>query len=126
MGTPQYATNYRFIDIQSTEEGNILGVNAYGMGIGFNPPSYSSSDKLYINGNVGIGTTNPTSKLTVAGNIASREVNVTVDAGADFVFENNYNLSSLNSVEKFIKQNKHLPEIAQQNICKWKVLIYLR
>ncbi|WDF60803.1 tail fiber protein [Flavobacterium sp. KACC 22758] len=66
----------------------------------------------YFNGNVGIGTTNPTSKLTVAGNITSREVKVTVDAGADFVFENEYNLPSLESVDKFIKENKHLPEIA--------------
>ena len=64
------------------------------------------------NGNVGIGTTNPTSKLTVAGNIASREVKVTVDAGADFVFEKDYDLPSLESVDKFIKENKHLPEIA--------------
>lgn len=64
------------------------------------------------NGNFGIGTTNPTSKLTVAGNIASREVKVTVDAGADFVFENDYNLPSLESVHNFIKENKHLPEIA--------------
>ncbi|MBS7254062.1 hypothetical protein [Flavobacterium branchiicola] len=64
------------------------------------------------NGNVGIGTTNPTSKLTVAGNITSREVKVTVDAGADFVFEKGYNLPSLKSVDEFIKVNKHLPEIA--------------
>ena len=117
-GTAQYASNYRFIDIQSTEEGNILAVNAYGMGIGFNPPSYSSPDKLYINGNVGIGTTNPTSKLTVAGNINSREVKVTVDAGADFVFENNYNLPSLDAVNKYIKENKHLPEIASADEMK--------
>ncbi|WP_428231959.1 hypothetical protein [Flavobacterium sp.] len=61
---------------------------------------------------VGIGTANPSSMLTVAGNIASREVKVTVDAGADFVFENDYNLPSLESVDKFIKENKHLPEIA--------------
>ncbi|WP_369014647.1 hypothetical protein [Flavobacterium anhuiense] len=65
-----------------------------------------------LNGNFGVGTTNPTSKLTVAGNIASREVKVTVDAGADFVFEKDYNLPSLESVDKFIKENKHLPEIA--------------
>lgn len=64
------------------------------------------------NGLVGIGTTNPTSLLTVAGKIASREVEVTVNAGADFVFESDYNLPSLESVDKFIKQNKHLPEIA--------------
>jgi hypothetical protein len=64
------------------------------------------------NGNVGIGTTNPTSKLTVAGNINSREVKVTVDAGADFVFEKDYNLPSLASVDRYVKENKHLPEIA--------------
>jgi hypothetical protein len=68
--------------------------------------------KAIQNGNVGIGTANPTSKLTVAGNIASREVKVTVDAGADFVFEKDYDLPSLDSVDKFIKENKHLPEVA--------------
>ncbi|MCC9073589.1 hypothetical protein LNQ49_18585 [Flavobacterium sp. F-65] len=73
----------------------------------------SSIGNSYFNGgNVGIGTTNPTAKLTVAGDINSREVRVTVDAGADFVFDNNYDLPSLNSVEIFIKENKHLPEIA--------------
>jgi hypothetical protein len=70
------------------------------------------------NGNVGIGTVNPTSKLTVAGNISTREVKVTVDAGADFVFENDYNLPSLESVDRFIKKNKHLPEIASANEMK--------
>ncbi len=70
------------------------------------------------NGNFGIGTLNPTSKLTVAGNINSREVKVTVDAGADFVFENDYNLPSLDVVDKYIKENKHLPEIASADEMK--------
>ncbi|WP_264536598.1 hypothetical protein [Flavobacterium sp. N1736] len=74
--------------------------------------NYNVKMSVLTNGNVGIGTLNPTSKLTVAGNIASREVKVTVDAGADFVFENDYDLPSLDSVDKFIKENKHLPEIA--------------
>ncbi|MCD0467671.1 hypothetical protein [Flavobacterium sp. ENC] len=75
---------------------------------------------IYVNtsGNVGLGTMNPTSMLTVAGNINSREVKVTVDAGADFVFENNYNLASLDAVDKYIKENKHLPEIASADKMK--------
>ncbi len=67
---------------------------------------------VFGNDNVGIGTINPTSKLTVAGNINSREVKVSVDAGADFVFEKDYALPSLQEVEKFVTENKHLPEIA--------------
>ncbi len=71
-----------------------------------------SIQSILGNGNVGIGTSNPTSKLTVAGDINSREVKVTVNAGADFVFESNYNLPSLDFVNQYIKENKHLPEIA--------------
>ncbi|SCY14966.1 hypothetical protein SAMN02927916_1277 [Flavobacterium anhuiense] len=69
-------------------------------------------------GKIGIGTSNPISKLTVAGDIHSREVRVSVDAGADFVFEHNYNLPSLDAVTKYIKENKHLPEIASADEMK--------
>lgn len=63
------------------------------------------------NGNVGIGAPNPDSKLTVAGDVHSREVKVTINAGADFVFKDNYTLRALDEVETFIKENQHLPEI---------------
>jgi len=63
-------------------------------------------------GNVGIGTRETSSKLTVAGNIAAREVKVTVNAGADFVFRDDYILKPLQELESFIKINNHLPEIA--------------
>ncbi len=39
---------------------------------------------------VGIGTTNPTDMLTVAGKIGAREIKVSANAGADFVFEPDY------------------------------------
>nr|WP_315176507.1 tail fiber protein [uncultured Flavobacterium sp.] len=90
----------------------LRGGSVLGGFITFN--TFDNTEKMRIagNGNVGIGTTNPTSKLTVAGNINSREVKVSVDAGADFVFEKDYALPSLQEVEKFVTENKHLPEIA--------------
>lgn len=78
----------------------------------------NNSTALFINseGRMGIGTTNPepNSKLTVAGKIDSREIKVTVDAGADFVFEGDYDLKPLKEVEHYIKTNKHLPEIPSE------------
>ncbi len=50
--------------------------------------------------------------MVVQGKIESKEVKVTTTPTADFVFEENYALPSLESVEKHIKEKKHLPEIA--------------
>jgi hypothetical protein len=74
------------------------------------------TDALVIKGsnaNVGIGTADPDSKLTVKGNIHAQEVKVTVNAGAvpDYVFASDYKLKSLNEVEDYLKKNRHLPEI---------------
>ena len=60
---------------------------------------------------MGVGTVNPAHKLDVIGAIRAREVRVNLN-GADFVFEDGYKLMPLNELEKFVKQNKHLPEIA--------------
>ena len=65
-------------------------------------------------GNVVIGKTtqsNPLYKLDVAGKVRADEITVNTN-GADFVFENGYNLRPLHEVESFIKANKHLPGIA--------------
>ena len=64
------------------------------------------------NGNIGIGTTNPDMKLTVKGNIHAEEVKIDLSVPApDYVFRNDYNLRSLEEVEKYIVKNSHLPEI---------------
>ena len=72
------------------------------------------SDKLTIDnaGKIGIGTTNPDHELTVAGTIHTEEVLVDLNVpGPDYVFEEDYPLSTLKEVEDYIKENKHLPEI---------------
>lgn len=62
------------------------------------------------NGNVGIGTSNPTYKLSVLGNVRCTEA--VVETGwADYVFDEKYKLKPLEDVERFIQKNKHLPNI---------------
>ncbi|MCZ8217573.1 MAG: hypothetical protein O9262_15115 [Cyclobacteriaceae bacterium] len=60
---------------------------------------------------VGIGTNDPKNKLSVNGTVWATEVKVSLTDGVDWVFEDDYDLRTLEEVEEFIKQNKHLPEI---------------
>ncbi|MBC7937739.1 MAG: hypothetical protein H7Y86_20510, partial [Rhizobacter sp.] len=72
----------------------------------------NNANRVFIlgNGNVGIGTDNPTYKLSVNGNVRSKEV-VVESIWADYVFDKNYKLKSLNEVEQFIEEHNHLPGI---------------
>jgi len=62
-------------------------------------------------GNVGIGTTDPKAKLAVNGDLYAKKVRVTPDGWPDFVFESAYELPSLQDLEQFIAEHKHLPGI---------------
>lgn len=70
-------------------------------------------NRMTINGNgdVGIGTVSPGYRLDVCGTIRAKEVRVST-GWCDYVFADDYKLPSLTEVEKFIKENKHLPGIA--------------
>jgi hypothetical protein len=65
----------------------------------------------YFMGNVGIGTRTLTDALNVNGKIRAEEMKVLVDVPADYVFDKNYQLRSLEETEQFIQTNKHLPGV---------------
>jgi hypothetical protein len=71
----------------------------------------SVSAMITASGNFGIGTTDPKNKLSVNGTIWAKEVKVSLADAADWVFDTNYKLKPLADVEKYIYENKHLPEI---------------
>jgi hypothetical protein len=82
---------------------------------GGNEPGQGLLERMRIDnkGRVGIGTNDPDAKLTVKGDIHTREVKVdmTGSVGPDYVFEKDYDLLSLQDIEAYVNENKHLPEV---------------
>ncbi|MGX5689553.1 hypothetical protein [Arcticibacter tournemirensis] len=71
-----------------------------------------SGNHIILNGNLGIGTTSPDSKLTVKGKIHAEEIKVDINVPApDYVFHQDYKPLDLNEVETYVIANHHLPEI---------------
>ncbi|RZL12926.1 MAG: hypothetical protein EOO89_18615, partial [Pedobacter sp.] len=64
-----------------------------------------------MSGNLGIGISNPTEKLSVNGNIRAKEIKVEVAGWPDFVFDKNFALPTLQSIEKYIDTYGHLEGI---------------
>lgn len=69
-------------------------------------------------GNVGIGTDVPKEKLSVNGNIRAHEIKVESTAATwpDYVFQDDYQLTPLKDVEKFIQSNGHLPDVPKAEL----------
>jgi len=105
-----------------------VGINGYvsidNIGSGENYYSANKFQEFQINGvpkmrinsdgNIGIGTTNPLNKLDVNGTIHSKEVKVDMKGWSDFVFKKEYNLPTLEQVEKHIVKNGHLENIPSE------------
>ncbi|WP_281232415.1 hypothetical protein [Flavobacterium gelatinilyticum] len=64
---------------------------------------------------VGIGTNTPDTALAVNGTIHSKEVKVDMEKWPDFVFKKEYNLPTLEEVEKHITENGYLQNIPNED-----------
>ncbi|KAF2515005.1 hypothetical protein EYY60_02805 [Flavobacterium zhairuonense] len=76
----------------------------------------NASVKMAIkaNGNIGIGVSAPQNKLDVNGTIHSKEVKVDMNGWSDFVFKRDYDLPTLQEVEKHITEKGHLENIPSE------------
>lgn len=121
------------VEFLNSPWGNGFGAKIYGtdngdgstslrFGIRHNTHSYTDAIVIKTESrNVGIGTNNPDAKLTVNGDIHAKEVKIDLAIAPDYVFEkyydgystlkSDYKMPTLQEVEAFTKENKHLPEV---------------
>jgi hypothetical protein len=114
-----YANDFAIVSANDSQTPRFLhiGVNAN------DDPSGAFTPKVSINtqtGSMGIGTVATGGfKLAVEGSIGAREINVTTASPwPDYVFEEDYDLPSLESLQKYVLQHKHLPEIPSATTIK--------
>lgn len=94
LTTGNYEMRSGVANAEFKNTGNILFNNTGAIGIGTGAVAIPAGVKLAING-----------KLN------AKEVEVTLSGWSDFVFDEDYKLKPLNEVERFIKENKHLPDV---------------
>ncbi len=77
------------------------------------PWSVSDAGNVYrVAGNVGIGVDDPDERLVVDGRIKTEEIYIEDITPADYVFDEGYDLMSLDELKEHIRTRGHLPGIA--------------
>ncbi len=121
------------------ENGTGLTLNKYGrLGIGGSP---SGTNRLTVTGNSvftgnidvsglvmtedlhatdevfveGLFTVGSGFRCTPTGQVRAKEVRVTLTGWSDFVFDEGYRLPSLTELERYVKENRHLPDIPTES-----------
>jgi hypothetical protein len=111
------SVNYNFVhnsDRLFIQNNNIerFTINNGGfIGVGVVPPTNGVFDNTIP---VDLGTNSNAYRLFVADGIRTRKIRVDLRGWSDYVFAKDYKLQTLDEVEKFIKQNGHLPNIPSE------------
>lgn len=106
--------------IHSTPNERVLGLGMHGGGetpirfyLAYGQSPWANGRGLYIlpEGSIGIGTVSPDERLSVNGRIRAKEVKVEAVNWPDYVFDADYQLTTLSELAIFIRKNGHLPGI---------------
>jgi hypothetical protein len=89
-------------------------IGAGNVGYNFTPNGVVAGLVISTPGYVGIGTLNPTHKLTVNGSVKSKGFITDTSNWSDYVFAPGYKLSPLSEVEAHIREKKHLPGVPSE------------
>lgn len=104
-GGNYYAFWRHYVDGATTAD------NKFGIGF-FTGGAYTDRLTALENGNVGINTTTPQNTLNVIGDInATGSIYKNGNTSVDYVFEDDYEMLSLDELKDFIAENKHLPNL---------------
>lgn len=77
------------------------------------PWSESESGNVFLlDGNVGIGVDDPDERLVVDGRVKAEEIHIEDVVPADYVFDPDYDLMSLDELNEHIRTRGHLPGVA--------------
>ena len=111
----EYTNSFQGAFIHYDGSSNILNIGVHNANDSNTSNDYNSIAIRRDNGNVGIGTeVTGSHKLAVEGSIGAREVKVEASGWSDFVFENDYELRTLEEVAQHIDENGHLPDIPSE------------
>ncbi|MGH9436534.1 MAG: hypothetical protein ACRD22_01235 [Terriglobia bacterium] len=109
----------RFVFFDYVSGSSLMSINSVGAGggvligtgyINSSGLNAAPANGLAVQGNVGIGTTNPQYPLSVNGTIQAKEVIVNT-GWSDYVFGPKYHLESLEDEAAYIKKNHRLPDM---------------
>jgi hypothetical protein len=114
---PATKTGLRVLSTGTVHNANSKAVN-YGVYVDakeadINYCLYAANGNAYFKDNIGIGT-DPSAdyKLAVNGSAIFNKIKVKQYPWADYVFDPGYKLPTLKEVEAFIKEHRHLPDVA--------------